>query len=64
MTIQIIRDQAAAVALREAGLLYRCYGGTKLEMLDDGWWTSEDIRRTPWPVYDDDYITFAVLLEE
>lgn len=64
MPIQIIHAQAAAVALREAGLLYRCYGGTKLEMLDDGWWRAEDIRETEWPVYDDDYITFAVLLEE
>lgn len=64
MAIQIIRDQEQAAQLREAGLLWRCYGGTQLEMLYDGWWRADDIREAQWPVYDDDYITFAVLLEE
>ena len=64
MAIQIITDQEQAALLREAGLLWRCYDGTRLEPLSGRWWTAEDIRRTEWPVYDDDYISFAILIEE
>jgi len=64
VAIQIITDQEQAALLREAGLLWRCYDAVRLEPLTPGWWSACDIRRSEWPVYEDDYITFAILIEE
>lgn len=64
MAIQIITDQERAALLREAGLLWRCYDRSRLEPLTPGWWSADDIRLTAWPVYDDDSISFAILIEE